>query len=102
LLTLALILALTIVAVNYLSALSTYETAGSSGLGRFEILARCESVEGSMGTMMVVEMLEDIDVLGDFVDTGRQVDGCVEFVAPCAVASLDGALEFSAISAAGT
>lgn len=55
----------------------------------FEILAWCEAVESAVGSMMVVEMLERIDMLGDFVDLGWQFDGCVEFVAPCAVASLD-------------
>jgi len=42
---------------------------------------------------MVIEMLESIDVLGDPVDFGRPVDGGVELISPCAVASLDGSIE---------
>jgi hypothetical protein len=46
-----------------------------------------------MRAMMIVEVLEGIDMLGDFVDPVRRIDGCVEFVTPCAVASLDGSSE---------
>jgi len=57
----------------------------------FEILVWCQAFESAMWAMVVVEVLEGIDVLGDFVDHSWQIDGCVEFVSPCVIASLDGA-----------
>src|SRR5215216_21265 len=46
-----------------------------------------------MRSMMVVEVLEGIDMLRDFFDSGWEVGGCVEFVSPGAIASLDGSIE---------
>ena len=59
----------------------------------FKVLAWREAVECAMRPMMVVKVLESIDMLGDLVDVGWQFDGCVELVAPCAVAALDGSVE---------
>lgn len=59
----------------------------------FEILVWSKAVEGAMGTVMVIKVLEGIDMLGDLVDVAGQIDGCVELVSPCAVASLDGSVE---------
>jgi len=41
-----------------------------------------------MGSVMVVEMLEGIDMLCDLFDGGGEVDGCVEFISPGAITSL--------------
>lgn len=46
-----------------------------------------------MWSVMVVEVLEGVDVLGDGVDVLGKVAGCVELVSPGAVASFDGAVE---------
>ena len=40
----------------------------------FEILVWSEAVEGAMRPVMIVEMPESIDVFGDLVDVGRQID----------------------------
>lgn len=47
-----------------------------------------------MRSVMVVEVLEGIDMVGDCVDLVGQLGGGVELVAPCAIASLDSSVEF--------
>jgi hypothetical protein len=59
------------------------------GSADLEILVWCLSVESAVGSEVVVEVLEGIDMLGDLVDVCGQVDDGVELVPPGAVASLD-------------
>jgi hypothetical protein len=44
--------------------------------------------------MVVVEVLEGLDAMSDFVDWHRRIGAGIELVAPCAVATFDGAVEF--------
>ena len=46
-----------------------------------------------MRPVVVVEVLEGVDALGDFVDVDGEFVAGVEFVSPCAVASLDSSVE---------
>jgi hypothetical protein len=51
------------------------------------------SCTGSMGPVVVVEVLEGVDGFGDFIEAQAKIDAGVEFVSPCAIAAFDGAVE---------
>ena len=51
------------------------------------------SCKGSVGPVVIVEVLEGFDPFGDFIDAHGQIGAGVELVSPCAVAALDGAVE---------
>jgi hypothetical protein len=51
------------------------------------------SGNGSPRSGVIVEALEGLDMLADFVDLGGQFDACVELLIPHAVAPFDGSTE---------
>ena len=58
-----------------------------------EVLDRGQSGKGSVGSVVVIEVLEGIDLLGDFVDAVGEFDAGIELVSPGSVASFDGPIE---------
>ncbi len=58
-----------------------------------EVLCWSFSCKGCVWSVVVIEVLECLDHLGDFVDAQWQVGAGVELIAPSAVASLDGSIE---------
>src|SRR5690554_6881133 len=66
---------------------------GLLGPADLEILVWGLSVESSVRSEVVVEVLEGTDMLGDLFDVVWQVDDGIEFVSPSAVASFDGTIE---------
>jgi hypothetical protein len=48
---------------------------------------------GSPRSGVIVEVLEGLDMLADFVDLGGQFDAGVELLSPHAVAPFDGSME---------
>src|SRR5271166_2633108 len=69
------------------------------GLGGFvgsagsEVFGWSFSFKGSVGSVVIVEMLEGLDHLGDFVDSQWEVGAGIELIAPGSVAALDGSIE---------
>ena len=76
-----------------LSWVRTYETGGLRGSAKREVFGWGLSGKGSVGSVVVVEVLEGVDQLADLVDAQWQIDAGVELVSPSSVAALDGAVE---------
>src|SRR5271166_5098737 len=73
--------------------------SGHVGRGSFvgsadsEVLGWGFSCKGCVGSVVVIEVLEGLDHLGDFVDSHWQVGAGIELIAPGPVAALDGPVE---------
>src|ERR1700690_1968812 len=62
-------------------------SSGSEGFGwRF-------SGKGSVRAVVVIEVLEGLDHLGDFVDARGEVGAGIELIAPGSIAAFDGSVE---------
>ena len=70
---------------------------GFVGSAYFEVLRWCGSCKGSVRSVIIVEVLESIDEIGDFFDFVGDFDAGVELVSPCAVASFDAGVEFGGV-----
>ena len=66
---------------------------GLVGSAGSEVFGWCFSCKGSVGSVVVVEVLEGLDHWGDFVDSHGEVGAGVELVAPGSVTALDGSIE---------
>ena len=66
---------------------------GLVGSAGSEVFGWCFSCKGSVGSVVVIEVLEGLDHLGDFVDSHGEVGAGVELVAPGSVTALDGSIE---------
>ena len=58
------------------------------------VLDRCLSAKGSVWPVVVIEVLVAVDDWIEGFEIFRQVVGFVELISPCAVTSLDAAVEF--------
>src|SRR3984957_17091090 len=58
-----------------------------------EVLGWGFSCKGCVGSVVVVEVLEGADHLGDFVDARWEIGAGVELVAPGSIATLAGSVE---------
>jgi len=58
-----------------------------------EVLGWGFSCKGCVGSVVVVEVLEGADHLGDFVDARWEIGAGVELVAPGSIATLDSSVE---------
>ncbi|HEX3496311.1 MAG TPA: hypothetical protein VHT02_03895 [Methylocella sp.] len=76
-----------------MSWLTTYEAGFFRGSADGEIFGWGFSGKGSRWSVMIVEVLEGLDMLGDIGDLGGQFDVGMELISPRAVASFDGSIE---------
>jgi hypothetical protein len=66
---------------------------GFVGSAGGEVFGWCFSCKGSVGCVVVIEVLEGLDHLGDFVDAHGEVGAGIELIAPGSIAALDGSIE---------
>src|SRR6201997_2409288 len=71
----------------------TYGTGGFVGSAGSEVFGWSFSGKGSVWSVVVTEVLEGLDHLGDFVDADGEVGAGIELIAPGSIAAFDGPIE---------